>query len=63
MAEPFTIFGIIVAVLLGDVFVCALVTSVVYDYLDEDMFLLPSLIINVIGCVCAVTANIMGRIS
>lgn len=63
MAELFTVFGIGVAVLLGDVFVCALVTLVVYDYLDEDMDLLPSLLLNVIWFVCAVTVNIMGRIS
>lgn len=63
MAELFTILGIIVTVLSADAFVCALVTLYFYDTLDDDAFFLPSLIINIIGCVFAVTANIMGRIS
>lgn len=63
MAELFTILGIIVAVLSGDVLVCALVTLYLYDTLDDDTFLLPSLIINSFWCVCVVTVNIMGRIS
>ena len=63
MAEPFTILGIIVAVLSGDVLVCAIVTLYLYDKLDDDMFLLPSLLINMIGLILVVTGNIMGRIS
>ena len=63
MAELFTILGIIVAVLSGDVFVCALVTLVVEKYLDDDLYLLPSLLINMTGLILAVTGNIMGRIS
>lgn len=63
MAEPFTILGIIVAVLLGDAFVCTLVTVVLEKYLDADLYLLPSLVINVSGFIFVVTGNIIERIS
>ena len=63
MAELFTLLGIIVAVLSGDALVCALVTVVLEKYLDDDLYLLPSLLINVTGLICVVAGNIFERIS
>lgn len=51
MADIFLMLGIMVSVIMADAIVCLGLTLFVEKELDDDLYLLPSLLVNSIGFV------------